>query len=96
MTSCRPGWSWTGPKSDKDEAPPPENAHEAMARPVAGVLYFAGEACARPMYNGSFPGAYESGRRAARGIIDSLDPRRLHRPHFHGPTLGSVRPTARR
>jgi monoamine oxidase len=35
-------------------------------------VYFAGEACSRPIYNGSFAGAYESGLRAARTIVTNL------------------------
>lgn len=35
-------------------------------------VFFAGEGCARPIYNGSFPGAYESGVKAARALANSL------------------------
>jgi monoamine oxidase len=35
-------------------------------------LFFAGEATARGIYNGSYPGAYESGIEAARGIHAGL------------------------
>ncbi len=35
-------------------------------------VFFAGEGCARWIYNGSFPGAYESGLAAARQITESL------------------------
>jgi len=50
--------------------------HEILRRPVgAGKdgegtkrLFFAGEATARGIYNGSYPGAYESGMEAARVI----------------------------
>jgi monoamine oxidase len=46
-------------------------------------LYFAGEATSRAIYNGSFPGAYETGMQAAReihtAILESKD-NRLHRP----------------
>jgi uncharacterized protein with NAD-binding domain and iron-sulfur cluster len=31
-------------------------------------LFFAGEGTAREIYNGSYPGAYESGLKAARDI----------------------------
>jgi uncharacterized protein with NAD-binding domain and iron-sulfur cluster len=31
-------------------------------------LFFAGEGTARAIYNGSYPGAYESGLKAARDI----------------------------
>jgi len=50
--------------------------HEMLRRPVgAGAdgtgpkrLFFAGEGTARAIYNGSYPGAYESGVEAARAI----------------------------
>jgi monoamine oxidase len=59
--------------------PEPGSWHEreTLALPVAAGadgregplrLFFAGEACARTMYNGSFPGAYETGLAAARRI----------------------------
>lgn len=35
-------------------------------------VFFAGEACASPQYNGSMAGAYESGLRAARDILGEL------------------------
>jgi monoamine oxidase len=46
-------------------------------------LYFAGEATSRAIYNGSFPGAYETGMQAAREIHTAIlesTPRRLYRP----------------
>jgi monoamine oxidase len=51
--------------------------HEILGRPVedsGGVerLYFAGEGTARPIYNGSYPGAYESGVKAARDLNATL------------------------
>src|SRR5262249_5568283 len=51
--------------------------HEVLAEPVEdaqGVkrLFFAGEGTARAIYNGSYPGAYESGLRAAREIHEEL------------------------
>lgn len=44
---------------------------EELGKPV-GNLYFAGEATARPMYNGSFAGAFESGIINARRLLESL------------------------
>jgi monoamine oxidase len=46
---------------------------EILAEPVKGPngikrLFFAGEGTAREIYNGSYPGAYESGLKAARDI----------------------------
>ena len=46
---------------------------EILAEPVADAkgtkrLFFAGEGTARTIYNGSYPGAYESGLKAARDI----------------------------
>jgi monoamine oxidase len=46
--------------------------HAVMARPVDDRLFFAGEACARPIFNGSLPGAYESAIDASALIIASL------------------------
>jgi monoamine oxidase len=46
-------------------------------------LYFAGEAASRAIYNGSFPGAYETGMQAAREIHTAIlesRARPLHRP----------------
>ncbi|HEY6968781.1 MAG TPA: FAD-dependent oxidoreductase, partial [Candidatus Angelobacter sp.] len=46
---------------------------EILAEPVPNAdgtkrLFFAGEGTARAIYNGSYPGAYESGIKAARDI----------------------------
>jgi hypothetical protein len=46
---------------------------EVLAEPVENAqgakrLFFAGEGTARAIYNGSYPGAYESGLKAARAI----------------------------
>ena len=46
---------------------------EILSEPVADAkatkrLFFAGEGTARAIYNGSYPGAYESGLKAARAI----------------------------
>src|SRR5262249_6672819 len=46
---------------------------EVLAEPVEDAdgtrrLFFAGEGTSRPIYNGSYPGAYESGVKAAREI----------------------------
>lgn len=51
--------------------------HQILAEPVEAAngtprLYFAGEGTARAIYNGSFPGAYESGLKAARDINAAL------------------------
>lgn len=51
--------------------------HEVLAEPVEdaqGVkrLFFAGEGAARAIYNGSYPGAYESGLKAAREIHEVM------------------------
>jgi monoamine oxidase len=49
------------------------NAQTGQEEPHGPLrLYFGGEATARPMYNGSFAGAYEAGMRAAREMIDNL------------------------
>jgi len=56
--------------------------HAILAEPVEdghGIerLFFAGEGAARSIYNGSYPGAYESGLKAARDIHEVL----LHAAH---------------
>jgi monoamine oxidase len=62
---------------------------ELLAEPVedakgAKRLFFAGEGTARSIYNGSYPGAYESGVKAAREIDAMLEaqqkPREADRP----------------
>lgn len=45
---------------------------EDSAGPVAHQVFFAGEACASPAYNGTLAGAYESGLKAAREILREL------------------------
>jgi monoamine oxidase len=44
-------------------------AARALAAPLAGALYFAGEATATPPANGTVEGALESGYRAAREVL---------------------------
>lgn len=49
---------------------------QVLAEPVPDVgtkrLFFAGEGTARAIYNGSYPGAYESGLKAARDIHSAM------------------------
>lgn len=45
-------------------------AIRALATPVAGTLFFAGEGTAPNGYNATMEGAFQSGRRAAREILD--------------------------
>jgi monoamine oxidase len=50
---------------------------EILAEPVPDAmgikrLFFAGEGTARAIYNGSYPGAYESGLKAAREIHNAM------------------------
>jgi monoamine oxidase len=58
---------------------------EVLAEPVEIMekkrLFFAGEGTARAIYNGSYPGAYESGLKAARDIHAAMlqERRRDHR-----------------
>jgi monoamine oxidase len=47
-------------------------AQESLARPVAGTLFFAGEATNTDGHNGTVHGAVATGRRAAREVLDSL------------------------
>lgn len=46
--------------------------HDEMARPVANRVFFAGEACGPPEFNGSLPAAFLSGLRASRAVQKSL------------------------
>ncbi|MGH9399854.1 MAG: flavin monoamine oxidase family protein [Thermoanaerobaculia bacterium] len=46
--------------------------HAVMARPVDDRVFFAGEACARPVFNGSLAGAFESALDASRLLVQSL------------------------
>lgn len=46
--------------------------HVVLEKPVADRVFFAGEACSRPEFNGSLHGAYESGLSASKMILDSL------------------------
>jgi monoamine oxidase len=47
--------------------------HAVLALPVDDRLFFAGDACARPIYNGSLAGAYDSAVHASRLIAASLN-----------------------
>ena len=46
--------------------------HTVMARPVADRVFFAGEACGPPEFNGSLPAAFVSGLEASRAVQESL------------------------
>lgn len=46
--------------------------HKELQRPVIGRVFFAGEACARPIFNGSLAGAYESGLEAGKAIQEAV------------------------
>lgn len=48
------------------------DAPEALARPVRGTLFFAGEACAPDARTGTVDGAIASGERAARAVERAL------------------------
>jgi monoamine oxidase len=52
-----------------------ENAPRELARPVAGTLFFAGEATAGPLEVGTVHGAIASGGRAADEAVAALRPR---------------------
>ena len=47
-------------------------AHEVLARPVEGTLYFAGEATCGGGLNATMEGALRSGRRAARQLLSRV------------------------
>ncbi|MGH8575026.1 MAG: flavin monoamine oxidase family protein [Gammaproteobacteria bacterium] len=53
--------------------PGASGAHEEMARPIGDLVYFAGEACSTPTFNGSFAGAYYSALKAGHAIIRRLN-----------------------
>jgi len=65
--------------------------HTVLAQPVGDRLFFAGEACARPIYNGSLAGAYESAMDASTLIIASLKGNHLGPNH-----QGQIRPPSAR
>jgi monoamine oxidase len=44
-------------------------AHRVLAEPVAGTLFFAGEATCGGGYNATMEGALRSGRRAAAELL---------------------------
>lgn len=46
-------------------------AREVLREPVEEVLFFAGEACADPGWNGTVDGALRSGRRAAGELLEA-------------------------
>ena len=46
--------------------------HEELAKPVDGLVFFAGEAAGPVEYNGSLASAYISGLQASRAVQASL------------------------
>ncbi len=46
--------------------------HAELAKPVGDRVFFAGEACGPPEFNGSLAAAYVAGREASRLIVESL------------------------
>ncbi|MCM2316241.1 MAG: FAD-dependent oxidoreductase [Thermoanaerobaculia bacterium] len=54
--------------------------HEVLAEPVGDVLFFAGEACGPPEFNGSLAAALVSGRKASRQVHESLAASLAHAP----------------
>lgn len=51
--------------------PGAREAHEALARPIANCLFWAGEATAGPLWKATVHGAYASGCRAAAEILSA-------------------------
>jgi len=47
--------------------------HEVLAEPVADRVFFAGEACGPPKFNGSLAAAYAAGVEASRKLLASLE-----------------------
>ncbi|MGK2855950.1 MAG: flavin monoamine oxidase family protein [Thermoanaerobaculia bacterium] len=54
--------------------------HEKLAEPVDGFVFFAGEACGPPEFNGSLAAAVVSGRKAGRWVHESLEASRMQVP----------------
>jgi monoamine oxidase len=54
--------------------------HEKLAEPVDGLVFFAGEACGPPEFNGSLAAAIVSGRKAGRLVHKSLESSHLRAP----------------
>ena len=50
------------------------DAPDALAKPVAGTLFFAGEATDTTGRTGTVDGAIASGRRAARELLAARNP----------------------
>jgi len=73
--------------------------YEVMSEPIQNRIFFAGEATI-PEYFGSAHGAFISGKRAAKLILQSLNPSLSPRestsisptilPHHHSPTLSQI------
>jgi monoamine oxidase len=64
--------------------------HAEIFRPIGELVYFAGEATTKPIYNGTFAGAYESAIRASSLILKSLmredrSRKELRRSHLQAP-----------
>lgn len=70
--------------------------HAVMAKPVGGLVYFAGEACGRPVYNASLAGAYESAQSAAAELLRSLAEEDAARPATGGKAARAGGPQPRR
>ena len=56
-----------------------------LAQPVAGRVFFAGEACGPVELDGSLGAAYVSGLSAARAVHNSLAPQRRAHPEGSSP-----------
>lgn len=75
-------YSAAAPGSYVSEGAEEPSAREQLAKPISyqkdaqegapHQVFFAGEACSSPMYNGSLAGAYESGLKAARLMLEEL------------------------
>ena len=59
--------------------PGSSNVYKELLKPVDDRVFFAGDACARPEFNGSLAGAYESSIKASKLLIDSLGPTKASR-----------------
>ena len=56
-----------------------DGAEAALAAPLEGTLFFAGEAADFSGHNGTVHGAIASGRRAAQGVLSAVP---ISRPHL--------------
>lgn len=76
MTHASYGHDWTGDPHARGAyswiTAGATGAPDALARPLAGALFFAGEATSGDARNATMEGAIASGERAAREVLAAL------------------------